>query len=163
MRRLVFLSALWLASLNPVLAQTVKEHRLAVLAASSHGLEFVRTGPSTELPGLARALVASRPSAIVALDGISVAAVRGETTTIPVVMFGADPVELGFAQSLARPDTNITGLIILPAELDAKPWGTMEWLHLQDGCSYIVPDKFAGAYAPCSCRPSSQLVTSTRE
>jgi hypothetical protein len=43
MRRLVFLSALWLASLNPVLAQTVKEHRLAVLAASSHGLEFVRT------------------------------------------------------------------------------------------------------------------------
>ena len=42
-------------------------------------------------------------------------------------------------------------------------WGTMEWLHLQDGCSYIVPDKFAGAYAPCSCRPSSQPVTSTRE
>ena len=143
MRRLAFLSIVLLACLGPALAQPDKIHRLVVLAASSRGLDFVRavtllelrklgftegqnlivdmrTGSPTELPGLARALIASSPSVIVALDGGSVRAVRGETMTIPIVAFGADPVELGFAQSLAQPGSNITGLVIMAPELDAK-------------------------------------------
>jgi putative ABC transport system substrate-binding protein len=149
MRRLVFLAAISLACLSPALAQSNKVQRLAVLAASSRGLDFVRavtlpelrtlgyvegqnlvvemrTGPPAELSGLARALVASSPSVIVALDGVSVTAAQRETTTVPIVIFGADPVELGLAQSLSRSGTNITGLVVLAPELDAK---RLELLH----------------------------------
>jgi putative tryptophan/tyrosine transport system substrate-binding protein len=42
------------------------------------------------------------------------------------VMFGADPVELGFAGSLARPGSNVTGIAIFASELDAK---RVELLH----------------------------------
>ncbi|HEV2606080.1 MAG TPA: hypothetical protein VGU24_20720 [Microvirga sp.] len=106
MRRLVFLAAISLACLSPALAQSNKVQRLAVLAASSRGLDFVRavtlpelqtlgyvegqnlvvemrTGPPAELSGLARALVASSPSVIVALDGVSVTAAQRETTHGP--------------------------------------------------------------------------------
>jgi putative ABC transport system substrate-binding protein len=149
MRRLVILCLVVLTGLGPASAQTGRVHRLAVLGASAHGLDFVRTvtlpeleklgyrqgqnlvvemraGPPADLTDLARALVASSPSVIVALDGASVTAARHETSTTPIVMFGADPVELGFAQSLARPASNITGLVILAAELDAK---RLELLH----------------------------------
>jgi putative tryptophan/tyrosine transport system substrate-binding protein len=36
------------------------------------------------------------------------------------VMFGTDPVRLGFAESLAHPGGNITGISILAGELDGK-------------------------------------------
>lgn len=143
MRRLALLSVILLSIITTALSETRTTHRLAVLAASSRGLDFLRTvtlpelqalgyaegqnlvvdmrtGSPAELPGLARVLVATSPNVIVGLDGASVAAVRDETTTIPIVMFGADPVELGFAKSLSRPQSNITGIVILASDLDAK-------------------------------------------
>ena len=148
MRGVVF-ALIWLATHGIGAAQADKVHRIGVLGASSSGLDLVRavtlpelgklgfaegqnlviemrTGPPGHLPGLAQAVVAANPNAILALDGTSLAAARAETGTIPIVMFGADPVELGFAESLARPGSNVTGIAIFASELDAK---RVELLH----------------------------------
>jgi putative ABC transport system substrate-binding protein len=69
------------------------------------------------LPELAAELVRLRVDVIVTGTNIHVAAVRGATTAIPIVMvFVADPVRSGFVASLARPGGNITGL-----SADASP------------------------------------------
>ena len=39
---------------------------------------------------------------------------------MPIVTFGADPIELGFAASYARPGGNVTGVVILASELEVK-------------------------------------------
>ena len=48
------------------------------------------------------------------------------TSTVPIVIFGGDPVSRGLATSLAHPDGNVTGVVILVAELDAK---RLDFLH----------------------------------
>ena len=47
---------------------------------------------------------------------------KNATKTIPIVMAGggADPVEAGLVESLARPGGNVTGLSILSLELGGK-------------------------------------------
>jgi hypothetical protein len=40
-------------------------------------------------------------------------------------MFGADPVELGFAKSLSRPQSNITGIVILEPRLSSPSRGAL--------------------------------------
>jgi putative tryptophan/tyrosine transport system substrate-binding protein len=55
-------------------------------------------------------LVALDPDALVATGAPAVAALRRQTSTIPVVFVNvADPVGLGFVASVARPGGNITG------------------------------------------------------
>jgi putative ABC transport system substrate-binding protein len=39
---------------------------------------------------------------------------------VPIVGFGSDPIELGLAQSYARPGGNVTGVVILANELEGK-------------------------------------------
>lgn len=69
------------------------------------------------LPDLAAELVRLRPDIIVTGSNPYVAAARRATSTIPIVFIGsADPVGMGFAESLARPGGNATGLAI-----DASP------------------------------------------
>jgi ABC-type uncharacterized transport system substrate-binding protein len=67
-------------------------------------------------------LVASNPDAIIAVSDVSIEAVKAASGTIPVVMsFGTgDPVAAGFATSIARPGGNITGVVMLARELNAK-------------------------------------------
>jgi putative ABC transport system substrate-binding protein len=58
----------------------------------------------------ARELVSLGPDVIVAHTSPSVAALRRETSTIPIVFTGVvDPVGQGFVESLARPGGTITG------------------------------------------------------
>ncbi len=78
-------------------------------------------GRAERLPALALELVALGPDIVFALGGdVSVAAVRA-TRTIPVVFTSsADPVQLGFVQSLARPGGNATGVTFLLDELASK-------------------------------------------
>jgi putative ABC transport system substrate-binding protein len=74
-------------------------------------------GKIERLPELAAELVRLRVDVIVTGTNIHVAAARGATTTIPIVMvFAADPVRSGFVASLARPGGNTTGL-----SADASP------------------------------------------
>jgi putative ABC transport system substrate-binding protein len=77
-------------------------------------------GPPSDFPKLARDIVATKPRAILTISSLALPALRGETSTIPIVTFGGDPVGIGVAASLARPGGNVTGYFILGPELDPK-------------------------------------------
>jgi len=78
-----------------------------------------RVGDAAAQPGQARELAAARPDAIIAM-GPAVIAASAATRTVPIVGFGTDTVELGLAASYARLGGNVTGVVILGGELDAK-------------------------------------------
>src|SRR5208282_2675951 len=73
------------------------------------------------LPALASELIKLRVRIIVAASTPAIIAARSVTSQVPIVSpLMADPVGSGFAQSLARPGGNITGLSAMSAELSAK-------------------------------------------
>jgi putative tryptophan/tyrosine transport system substrate-binding protein len=68
-------------------------------------------GDTSRFPALAAELVAADVDVILAGAPPAVRAAKEKTATIPIVMVAvADPVGLGFVQSLARPGGNITGV-----------------------------------------------------
>jgi ABC-type uncharacterized transport system substrate-binding protein len=74
-------------------------------------------------PELAAELVGLKVDIILITGGeLPIRAAKNVTKTIPIVMMGltADPVELGFVESLARPGGNVTGLTTLSRELGGK-------------------------------------------
>ena len=72
-------------------------------------------------PELARELVGLKLDVIVATTDFSIAAVKRETQTIPIVMANSsDPVGTGFVASLPRPGGNITGLSNMSPDLSGK-------------------------------------------
>jgi putative ABC transport system substrate-binding protein len=79
-------------------------------------------GRNDRLPALATDLVQRRVAVMVAADGTAAAvAAKGATATIPIVfMVGADPVELGFVESVGRPGGNMTGVSALAVGTAAK-------------------------------------------
>jgi putative ABC transport system substrate-binding protein len=79
-------------------------------------------GQNDRLPALAADLVQRRVTVIVAVDGTAAAvAAKAATPTIPIVfLVGADPVELGFVESLGRPGGNMTGVSALAVGTVAK-------------------------------------------
>lgn len=79
-----------------------------------------RFGAVERLPALAKELVATAPDVVFASSNPSVEAFMAATTSVPIVMFGQDPVGAGYAQSLARPGGQVTGVAILTADLDVK-------------------------------------------
>lgn len=73
-------------------------------------------GRLDRLPDLARELVRDRPDVIVAISAASARAVKAATTMIPIVLYGnLDPVAAGLVKSLAKPEGNVTGVLIAPA------------------------------------------------
>ncbi|MCZ8099481.1 MAG: ABC transporter substrate-binding protein [Burkholderiales bacterium] len=78
-----------------------------------------RIGEADALPGLMSELVAARPDAVIAIGAPAIAA-AGATRAVPIVTFGADPVQLGLAASYARPGGNVTGVVILISQLEVK-------------------------------------------
>ncbi len=79
-----------------------------------------RHGTSEQLPALMRELLAARPDVILAIGGEAIIAATNATASVPIVVYGPDPVGLGVAKSIARPGRNVTGAVILPIELDGK-------------------------------------------
>jgi len=78
-------------------------------------------GNPDRYPALAAELVRLKVDVIIAGGGPSVPALKQATTTIPIVMAASgDPVSDGFAQSLAHPGGNITGLSLQSIEATAK-------------------------------------------
>ena len=77
-------------------------------------------------------LVSQKPDLIIANSTLSLAAVRDETSTIPIVfLVVGDPLGQGFVSSLARPGGNITGFTAFEFTTSAK------WLEL---IKEIAPD-----------------------
>ena len=70
-------------------------------------------------------LIRSAPDVILANGSIVVAALKQQTTTIPIVFAQVvDPVNSGFVDSLAHPGGNITGFVSLNFGMGAK------WLEI---------------------------------
>jgi ABC-type uncharacterized transport system substrate-binding protein len=77
-------------------------------------------GKSDRARELAAELVRLKVDILVVAGGIrTIQAAKNATKTIPIVMagLGADPVEAGLIESLARPGGNVTGLTNLNIEL----------------------------------------------
>ena len=73
------------------------------------------------LPILANELVQLKVDIIVTEGSRPVTAVKGATSTIPVVMAAAsDPIGSGFVTSLARPGGNLTGMSMTSSDLASK-------------------------------------------
>jgi putative ABC transport system substrate-binding protein len=78
-------------------------------------------GQVEQYPTAVAELVRLNVDVIVAWTTPAVAAAKRATSTIPIVMLGiAEPVELGFIASLARPGGNITGVSNLAGDLSSK-------------------------------------------
>ena len=82
----------------------------------------MRVGAPDKLPELARELVATRPDAVIAVSSWAVSALQQASHTTPIIgsFIGVDPIAARFATSFARPGSNITGVVMLAPELDAK-------------------------------------------
>ena len=74
------------------------------------------------LPTLAAELVRRRVDVIVAAGGTTAAlAAKEATTSIPIVILaGSDPVQWGLVASVNRPGGNVTGVVQLVVEVEAK-------------------------------------------
>jgi putative tryptophan/tyrosine transport system substrate-binding protein len=105
-----------------------------------------RVGQLDAQTGLMRELLATQPDVIIAI-GPALAAVGAATRTVPIVSFGRDPIELGLAQSYPRPGGNVTGVVILISELEAK---RLSILHeaVPDGRRVAVLVSSAASSAP---------------
>jgi putative ABC transport system substrate-binding protein len=87
--------------------------------------QFANAAGEDGLPVLAASMVAAGPDVIVASSAVSIRALQKATSRTPIVMiYVVDPVGNGFAESLARPGGNITGLSNQQQDLIGK------WLEL---------------------------------
>src|SRR6266550_1861614 len=79
-------------------------------------------GKRARYPEIAAQLVRLKVDVILVTGAeVLVQAAKNATKTIPIVMMrGADPVEAGLIESLARPGGNVTGITNLTAELGGK-------------------------------------------
>jgi putative tryptophan/tyrosine transport system substrate-binding protein len=80
-------------------------------------------GKRDRFPEIVAELMRLKVDIIVAAGGdVLVLAAKNATKTIPIVMTGtgADPVEAGLVESLARPGGNVTGITNLSRELSGK-------------------------------------------
>jgi putative ABC transport system substrate-binding protein len=65
-------------------------------------------------------LFAFRPDVLMTWSTPTSIALKQATSTIPIVSISGDPVRLGLAVSLARPQGNLTGFAILSIDIEAK-------------------------------------------
>ena len=79
-------------------------------------------GRTDRLPGLAAEMVSLNVDVVVVATDRATHAMKTASAKIQIVMVSVnyDPVELGYISSLARPATNITGVVFLHRELTAK-------------------------------------------
>jgi ABC-type uncharacterized transport system substrate-binding protein len=83
-------------------------------------IRFAEADPGRHV-SLARALVALRPDAIIAYSTPIASALRRESSTIPIVFVNvSDPIGSGLVASLARPNSNVTGLMLYEEGITGK-------------------------------------------
>lgn len=69
-------------------------------------------GRSENYPELARRVVHSMPDVIFVMTGRLTRHFKQATAAIPIVALTGDPIALGLVNNLARPDGNITGIVV---------------------------------------------------
>jgi len=79
-------------------------------------------GHPERLSALAMELVRLDVAVLLAPGAVVTRAARSATETIPIVSVTNDPVALGFAQTLARPGGNVTGLAITASDQLVEKW-----------------------------------------
>jgi putative tryptophan/tyrosine transport system substrate-binding protein len=96
-----------LAGPDPAVAEAFRAYGWV----EGQNIEFQRRGAKgTELPAVARELVASRPDLVIAFGTPAARAMQQATRIIPIFFnVGADPVASGLVATLARPGGNLTG------------------------------------------------------
>jgi ABC-type uncharacterized transport system substrate-binding protein len=97
---------------------------------------------------LAKELVALRPDVIFAHSTPTIAALRRETSVIPIVFAGtADPIGSGFITSLPRPGGNTTGVMLYEPSITGK-WLAMlkEMAPQLARAAFVVNPKTAPFY-----------------
>ena len=174
-RRLLLACGLLLAVPLAARAQApeARTWRLAVLASTTVSLEVTRAsmlpelarlgfvegrnlavsmrhGPVAEQAALVREALRENPDVIFTTGNDITHAVQSQTRSVPVIFFGTDPIGQGFAESLARPGGNVTGVSILAGELDGK---RLDMLH------QALPNRrriAALMYAPSADRQASE-------
>ena len=140
------MAATWplIAGTRPALAQTPnRAYRLGHLGATATSETFTRetvlpelaklgfvggrnlvfdgrVGEPDAMPGLMHELLVAQPDAVITIGSAALAAAGAATQTVPIVTFGADPIELGLAQSYPQPGGNVTGVVILNREMEVK-------------------------------------------
>ena len=99
-------------------------HELGYIEGQNIAIEYrYAEGKLDRFPGLAAELVRLKVDIIVVAGGGRLPlAAKNVTKTIPIVVtgVGADPVESGLVESLARPGGNVTGLTLLSRDLSGK-------------------------------------------
>jgi putative ABC transport system substrate-binding protein len=108
-------------------------------------------GGIDELRRYAAELIALAPEVIMATGSPPVVALRNATRTIPIVFaLVADPVGVGFVESLARPGGNATGFTPFEYTIGAK------WLELlREGAPHVRRVRRSRPTFRSSSRPSS--------
>ena len=82
---------------------------LGHVEGATYVLDERYTNRADRLLGAAAELIRLNVAVIVAESAVAVRAAKQATTATPIVFITGDPVELGFAESLARPGGNLTG------------------------------------------------------
>jgi putative ABC transport system substrate-binding protein len=77
-------------------------------------------GDDSQLPILARELVAKHVDIVVAIGDGAARAIKDATEQIPVVIVAGDPVATGLVGSLAKPGGNLTGVVVYGSAADVK-------------------------------------------
>jgi ABC-type uncharacterized transport system substrate-binding protein len=96
-------------------------------------------GDNDRLSPLAAELVALKPAVIVTNGGPAIRAVKQLAGTTPIVMaVVGDAVALGFAQSIAHPGGNMTGLSILSTEVLGKRLEMLHEVIKEPGCVGVL-------------------------
>jgi putative tryptophan/tyrosine transport system substrate-binding protein len=98
-------------------------------------------GDNSRFPGLATELVSLKPAVLVSNGPFAIRALKDAAGSIPIVMSVIDdPVGHGFAQSLARPGGNITGLSNLAEGLVGKRIEMLLEVVPDPGCVAVLHD-----------------------
>jgi putative tryptophan/tyrosine transport system substrate-binding protein len=111
--------------IDPTLLEMFKQGLGQAISTDGHEVLVVQKDAGdvpARLPALAAELVRAGVAVILARGPVAVAASAKATKTIPIVAIDleSDPIELGYARTLARPGGNITGVFLDLPELSAK-------------------------------------------
>jgi putative ABC transport system substrate-binding protein len=108
-------------NLPPVVAMFDELRRFGFIEGQNLTIEWRQYSLHIDLiPELAADLVKAKVDVIYAAGDAAIRAAQRATTTIPILGGTDDMVEAELVKSLARPESNTTGISILSSELDGK-------------------------------------------